>query len=45
MDKQNALKLIKELINQSLKAGIFQNVETAVAVAQAFEILSKEENN
>jgi hypothetical protein len=43
MDKQKALELIKELINQSLKAGLFQNVETAVAVAQAYEVISKEE--
>jgi len=42
MEKQKALELIKQVIDQSIKAGLFQNVETAVAVAQAFEIINKE---
>jgi hypothetical protein len=44
MDKQKALELIKQVIDQAIKGGLFQNVETAVAVAQAFEVLSKQES-
>jgi len=42
MDKQKALELIKQVIDQSIKGGLFQNVDTAVAVAQAFEVIVKE---
>ena len=42
MDKQKALELIKQVIDQAIKAGLFQNVDTAVAVAQAFETIVKE---
>ena len=42
MEKQKALELIKQVINQAIKDGLFQNVDTAVAVAQAFETIVKE---
>ena len=42
MDKQKALELIKQVIDQAIKGGLFQNVDTAVAVAQAFETIVKE---
>lgn len=42
MDKQKALDLIKQVIDQSVKGGLFQNVDTAVAVAEAFQIIVKE---
>jgi len=42
MDKQKALELIKQVIDQAIKGGLFQNVETAVAVAQAFATIESE---
>ena len=42
MEKQKALELIKQVIDQAIKGGLFQNVDTAVAVAQAFETIVKE---
>ena len=42
MDKQKSLELIKQVIDQAIKGGLFQNVDTAVAVAQAFETIVKE---
>jgi len=42
MDKQKSLELIKQVIDQDIKGGLFQNVDTAVAVAQAFEVIVKE---
>ena len=45
MDKQKALELIKQVIDQAIKGGLFNNVETAVAVSQAFEILSNEQKS
>jgi hypothetical protein len=44
MDKQKALELIKQVIDQAIKGGLFQNVETAIAVGQAFNIISKQES-
>jgi predicted transposase YdaD len=43
MDKQKALELIKQVIDQAVKRGLFENVETTMAVGQAFEIISKQE--
>jgi acyl-CoA synthetase (NDP forming) len=46
MENQKALEIIKELINQSVKAGVMMNIETAVKVAEAFNtILKALENN
>jgi hypothetical protein len=42
MDKQKALELIKQVIDQAIKGGLFQNVDTAVAVAEAFEVIVQE---
>lgn len=42
MDKQKALEIIKQVINQAIKGGLFQNVETAIAVSQAFDSIVKE---
>ena len=42
MEKQKALELIKQVIDQSVKGGLMPNVDTAVAVAQAFETIVKE---
>jgi hypothetical protein len=42
MEKQKALELIKQVVNQAVKRGLFENVETTVAVAQALETIAKE---
>lgn len=42
MDKQKALELIKQVIDQAIKGGLFQNVETAIAVGQAFAVIENE---
>jgi len=42
MEKQKALELIKQVIDQSVKGGLMPNVDTAVAVAQAFDVIVKE---
>ena len=39
METQKALEIIKELINQSVKAGVMMNIETAVKVADAFNTI------
>ena len=42
MEKQKALELIKQVIDQAIKGGLFQNVDTAVAVAEAFQTIVNE---
>ena len=42
MEKQKALELIKQVIDQAIKGGLFQNVDTAVAVAEAFQTIVAE---
>ena len=42
MDKQKALELIKQVIDQAIKGGLFQNVDTAVAVAEAYQTIVNE---
>ena len=42
MNKQKELELIKQVIDQAIKGGLFQNVETAIAVGQAFDSIVKE---
>lgn len=42
MDKQKALELIKQVIDQAIKGGLMTNLETAIAVAQAFETIVKD---
>lgn len=42
MNKQKALELLKQLIDQSIKGGIIQNLETTQAIAQAFSIIATE---
>ena len=40
--KQQALSLIKKVIDESIKAGLFQNVESAVQVSNAFNFIASE---
>jgi hypothetical protein len=42
MDQKKALEIIKTLIDQSIKRGVMENIDTAVAVAEAFNIIAKE---
>jgi hypothetical protein len=42
MNKQKELELIKQVIDQAIKGGLFQNVETAIAVGEAFMDIVKE---
>jgi acyl-CoA synthetase (NDP forming) len=42
MEKQKAIELIKQVIDQAIKGGLMSNVETAVAVAQAYETILRE---
>lgn len=42
MNKQKALELIKTVIDQSIKGGLIQNLETTQAISQAFNIISNE---
>lgn len=42
METNKALELIKQVIDQAVKRGCFENVETTVAVAQAFKTIESE---
>jgi maltose-binding protein MalE len=42
MEKQKALELIKHVIDQSVKGGLMPNVDTAVAIAEAFQTIVNE---
>jgi hypothetical protein len=39
MKKEEALQIIKTVIDESIKAGIFKNIETAVQVSNAFNTI------
>lgn len=39
MNNEKALELIKQVIDQAVKRGLFENVETTVAVAEAFKVV------
>ena len=45
METNKALELIKQVIDQAVKRGLFENVETTVAVAQAFSTIESEIKN
>ena len=42
MDKQKALELIKQVIDQAIKGGLLTNLDTAIAVAQAYQVFVNE---
>ena len=42
METNKALELIKQVIDQAVKRGLFENVETTIAVGQAFETIVNE---
>ena len=41
MTQEQALQIIKQVIDSSIKSGLFQNLENTVNVAIAYETLSK----
>jgi hypothetical protein len=42
--EQQAIKIIKQLIDQSIEAGVLKNIETANLVYQSFQILNDSVN-
>ena len=42
--EQQAIKIIKQLIDQSIEAGVLKNIETANLVYQSFQILNESVN-
>ena len=45
MKKEEALQIIKTVIDESIKAGIFKNIETAVQVSNAFNTIVNQLTN
>jgi len=41
-EKQEALQLIKQVIDQSIKAGLFGNIESTIQVSNAFNLIATE---
>jgi len=41
MNNQQAIQIIKQLIDAAIKAGVCPNLETGAAVAQAWDIIVK----
>jgi hypothetical protein len=42
MKKEEALQLIKVVIDESIKAGLFKQIEAAVQVSNAFNLIATE---
>jgi hypothetical protein len=42
MNNKQALEMIKQLIDQSIKRGVFENAETVLAVTNAYNLIAKE---
>lgn len=42
MKKEEALSIIKAVIDESIKAGIFKQIEVAVQVSNAFNLIATE---
>jgi len=42
--QQQAIKIIKQLIDQAIEAGVLKNIETANLVYQSFQILNDSVN-
>ena len=41
LSKEDALKLIKQVIDESVKAGLFHNIDTAVQINNAWIIINE----
>jgi len=44
LTKEDAIKLIKQVIDESVKAGLFHNIDTAVQINNAWTIITHELN-
>ena len=44
METTKALEILKALIDESVKKGIIPNIDTAIQVAEAFNIIAKKIN-
>jgi uncharacterized protein YpiB (UPF0302 family) len=42
MKKEEALQIIKALIDESIKKGVLQNIDTAIKISEAFNLLCSE---
>jgi hypothetical protein len=42
MEKKQALELIKQVIDAAVKRGLFDNIESTVAVNNAFTVIAQE---
>jgi len=42
MEKKQALELIKQVIDAAVKRGLFDNIESTVAVNNAFAVIAAE---
>jgi hypothetical protein len=41
MENKQALELIKQLLDQSIKRGVFENAESVLAVTEAYNTIAK----
>ena len=41
MTKEDAIKLIKQVLDESVKAGLFHNIDTAVQINNAWIIINE----
>jgi hypothetical protein len=42
--EQQAIKIIKQLIDEDIQSGVLKNIETAYLVYQSFEIINQSVN-
>jgi len=45
MDKEQAINILKQAIDQAIKSGSYQNLETINTIAQAFQTIINELKN
>lgn len=45
METKQALELIKQILDAASKAGLFQNLESSMMAAQAYQKIESELNN
>jgi hypothetical protein len=44
MDKKQALEVIKQILDAASKSGLFQNLESSMTAANAFQVITAEIN-
>jgi len=42
MNNKQALEIIKQLLDQSIKRGVFENAESVIAVTNAYNLIAKD---